>query len=626
MFPSGRTSLILLRKRRTIMKKTRILGIAPYEGIKLLMEQIASHRSDIELTAFVGDLEAGAAIASHYAPQDLDVIISRGGTAEMIRQKTSFPVVDIPLSVYDIFRSIKLAENYTSNYALVGFPNITRNAHFLCDMLQYDITIHTIHTEQEAVEILEKLARENCRTILCDQITNSLARQFGLASILITSGTESIENAFDDAVLMARSQEKCKSSLAFYRAVLDHDPYTSVVFRPDGEAVFFSRVSDISSYLMEQLRQNLSSVLEAGEKKIYCEHRGLLYVLHGYRMTMDGSPCVCYYINQRKVPLALTRNGIHYVTKEEASESYFGSFYGITHSAASLQDTIRLYSSSCQPVVILGETGTGKHQIARLLYIRSPLGNKPMAVIDCARINEKSWSFLTDHNNSPLSDTNTTIFIHSMEALTDSRFAELLSIISDLNLTVKNRMLFTFSYEPDGSIPLRCQKLMNTFSCLTLRLEPLRKQAGSIPDLSSLYISALNMRLSTEVIGLEPDAVKLLQSFSWPFNYDQLKRVLNELVTTARTPYITASAVSKLLGQECSVPQTGRSPIDLTRTLEEINLEILRLVLAEEHQNQSAAAKRLGISRTTLWRMLQKLGHGSPSSDSGRKAPEPSEK
>ena len=52
------------------MNKTKILGIAPYDGIKFLMEQIALKRDDIDLTVFVGDLEAGAAIASHYSTQD----------------------------------------------------------------------------------------------------------------------------------------------------------------------------------------------------------------------------------------------------------------------------------------------------------------------------------------------------------------------------------------------------------------------------------------------------------------------------------------------------------------------------------------------------------------------------
>lgn len=589
------------------MNKTKILGIAPYDGIKFLMEQIALKRDDIDLTVFVGDLEAGAAIASHYSTQDLDVIISRGGTAELIRQKTSFPVVDIPLSVYDIFRSIKLAENYTSDYALVGFPNITKNAHFLCDMLQCQIAIYTIHTELEATSILQKLASEKCHTVLCDRITNSLAQQLGLTSILITSGTESIENAFDAAVDLARSQEKYKSNLTFYRAVINNYPHISVVLNQDKEAIFFSKVDGINSYIMEQLKHYFPMVMEAGEKKVYCEHQGLLYVLHGYRMTIDKQFYVCYYINQRKVPLSLTKNGIHYLSCEEATEAYFNSFYGITHSASSLQDAIDQYASSNQPLMILGEIGTGKHQIARLLYAKSRFNNRPMVIIDCARINDKSWIFLTGHNNSPLSDTNTTIFVQGIETLSDSKFAELISIISDLNLTARNRMIFTFHYSEHGEIPRRCQQIMNTFSCLTLETPPLRDHLEDIPNLASLYISALNMRLSTEVIGLESAAVKLLQSYDWPYNYDQFKRIINELVSAAEKPYIDAASVSKLLHKELPSRTSLHSSLNLNRTLEEINLEILQIILAKVNGNQSAAAKQLGISRTTLWRMLQKM-------------------
>ena len=57
------------------MQKVRILGIAPYEGMCNLMKQIAKGRNDIELTAYVGDLEQGAEIASAYTSGDIDVIL-----------------------------------------------------------------------------------------------------------------------------------------------------------------------------------------------------------------------------------------------------------------------------------------------------------------------------------------------------------------------------------------------------------------------------------------------------------------------------------------------------------------------------------------------------------------------
>ena len=123
------------------MEKTKILGIAPYEGILTLMKQVSEKRDDIELTAYVGDLKKGLDITSKYTVNDFDVIVSRGGTAELIQETSSIPVVEIQLSVYDILRSIKLAQNINNKYAIVGFPSITKNAHFLCDILRYNIDI-----------------------------------------------------------------------------------------------------------------------------------------------------------------------------------------------------------------------------------------------------------------------------------------------------------------------------------------------------------------------------------------------------------------------------------------------------------------------------------------------------
>lgn len=588
------------------MKKIRILGIAPYEGIKQLMQQTAAKRNDVELDVFIGDLHDGAAIASRYTEGDLDVIISRGGTAELIRKTTAFPVVDIQLSVYDIFRSIKLAENYTSKYALVGFPAITGNAHFLCDMLQYHIDIYTIHNEEEAAETLQKLLAEGCHMVLCDMITNSLAKQYGLASLLIASGAESIEAAFDAAVQIAQSNSRLKSQLSFSQLILENHPWPVIVFDPSGKPVLYTRISELSAPVMDAMKANIPAVMESGEEKIYREYDGLLYVLHGMRKEFEGGTWIFYYINHRKVPLALTRNGIRYVTRQEAFDIFYNSFYGITHSAANLGMSMEEYAQSSAPLVILGETGTGKEPLARLVYAKSRLQNKPLAIIDCSRIQTKGWTFLTEHNNSPFSDTGTTIYIKNTGALSDVQFAELVSILSDLNLGVKNRLIFTFRKEAGSGMPERCRKVLDTFSCLLLEIEPMRMHLADIPNLASLYISSLNMRLAKEVVGIEPEGIRQLQSYGWPGNYDQFQRVMLELVSAADSPYIKAASIARILRRELPVIPAA-SGLDLGRTLEEINLDILKQVLAQENGNQSAAAKRLGISRTTLWRMLQKL-------------------
>lgn len=75
------------------------------------------------------------------AHNNYDVILSRGGTAKLIRSAVDLPVAEISISGYDILRTIKLAQNYSGKFAIAGFSSITENAHMICDLLQYDIDI-----------------------------------------------------------------------------------------------------------------------------------------------------------------------------------------------------------------------------------------------------------------------------------------------------------------------------------------------------------------------------------------------------------------------------------------------------------------------------------------------------
>ena len=83
-------------------QKIRILGIAPYEGMKALMSSMADEYPQVDLTLFVGDMEQGLEIAKNNFHGNYDVVISRGGTARMLQKNISLPVVEIQVSLYDL--------------------------------------------------------------------------------------------------------------------------------------------------------------------------------------------------------------------------------------------------------------------------------------------------------------------------------------------------------------------------------------------------------------------------------------------------------------------------------------------------------------------------------------------
>ena len=110
------------------MQKTKILAVAPYEGLADAISTIAQTRDDIKMTVQIGDLNTGKQIAMELAHNNYDVIISRGGTAELIRSTVELPVIDIPISVYDVLRTIKLAENYSGKFVIAGLTYLLLQA------------------------------------------------------------------------------------------------------------------------------------------------------------------------------------------------------------------------------------------------------------------------------------------------------------------------------------------------------------------------------------------------------------------------------------------------------------------------------------------------------------------
>ena len=124
--------------------------------------------------------------------------------------------------------------------------------------------------------------------------------------------------------------------------------------------------------------------------------------------------------------------------------------------------------------------------------------------------------------------------------------------------------------------------------------------------MTSLYINSVNVKNGTRVIGLTNNAMLMLQNHVWERNVDELHQAVHTLVVSAKSSYISEEQVDELLNQERLKKMKDSSPgIDLSRSLDEITRDIVMRVYEEEHMNQTHTAKRLGISRSTLWRMLK---------------------
>lgn len=247
--------------------RIRVLGIAPYEGMKTLMSSVVADYPQIDLTLFVGDMEQGLEIARSNFHGDYDVVISRGGTAKMLQKNLALPVIEIDISMYDILCALKLADGLTGKTAMVSFANITSSAHLLCDLMKYNMDIYTIDSAEAVEPTLRQLQKNDYQSILCDMISNTTAKRLGLNSFLITSGVDSIRKAFDQALLLCRSQQRLRDENQFFRQLIQGQIGQTMVFDQDGN-LFLSTLDDPKPELLELLRRDLPESQLGAERRI----------------------------------------------------------------------------------------------------------------------------------------------------------------------------------------------------------------------------------------------------------------------------------------------------------------------------------------------------------------------
>lgn len=598
-------------------KKIKVLGIAPYDGLRILMEQAAERREDIELTAVNGNLEEGRDIAKVMGAE-YDVILSRANTADLISGVTHLPVVDIGISYYDVLRCLKQAQETGNAFAIIGFHALTSIARSLCELMGESTPIFTMDSTDDTGKILSEIQRQGYQAIVCDTVPYAEAKRIGLTPILLATGMENVNAAFDNAVHQYQNQGLLLDRIAMLQKVIASTDVFTLVMDCEKQPLFTANNLPDSELITERIYQELNPEFPA-TADFFINSKGNMYSVSCRLLEDRIEPYYVCHVKKTEVPLTYTKYGIRIMDQGQAETEFGTSFYSTTGAARELLGKSEQINQLNSPIMICGERGTGKDIVASLLYSRSRAGHKPLYIINCALINERGWKFVTTSYQSPFMDNDHTIYISNVEALSEEQQVQLLSIMIDTNLHNRNRILLSCSCGYEGQVPHIAMRFINRLSCFVLHLSPLREQIADIRSAAILYLDVLNQQLGKQVTSLLPDALQVLTEYSWPFNLVQFQRVLKEIIMLAPSQHVTADVVLQVLNKESrfvveqqaealkpAADQAGnhQQVIDLSQDLGQMTRTIVERVLQQHDGNQSAAAKHLGIGRTTMWRYL----------------------
>jgi DNA-binding NtrC family response regulator len=328
-----------------------------------------------------------------------------------------------------------------------------------------------------------------------------------------------------------------------------------------------------------------------------------------------------------------------------------GTIVGTCPAMLEVYKAIGLVAAQNLAVLIPGESGTGKELIVRALYQYSLRAKAPFLAINCAAIPESLLeSEMFGHEKGAFTGADRrrigkfeqcnggTIFLDEVGDMPLALQAKMLRILqeqffqrvggneavrTDVRLiTATHRDLKAWSDE--GRFR---QDLYYRLSVFMIHLPPLRERDGDLQSLVRYYLPRFSRELGRDVHEVDPEALRLLRSYSWPGNIRELQSVLRQAVLQSRGTTLLPGALPPLLGAiPGSVPSAHSTAVDpgleafIGRCLAsmeshlyaEAHRQVDRLLLArtleEMDGNQFRAARRLGIGRETLRRRLREVG------------------
>jgi len=306
-------------------------------------------------------------------------------------------------------------------------------------------------------------------------------------------------------------------------------------------------------------------------------------------------------------------------------------FQGTSTAVRALQQQAMRVVKSHAPVLILGETGSGKGVLARWMHANGPRAREPYIDLNCAGLaRELIESELFGHEKGAFTGATAakaglievahrgTVFLDEIGDLDLAVQPKLLKVLEEKRFrrvgdvrerTVDVRFIAAANQDLEKRAEEKTfrQDLLYRINTVTLHVPALRERRADIPLLAQTILESLARDMPAGRRSLTASAIAALQDYHWPGNLRELRNTLEHAVLLSDSNAISADALGlSSRGRPVDPPSSG----DLTLKAAEIQ-EITRALQAEGGRVERAA-QRLGVPRSSLYQKIRKYGIAIP--------------
>lgn len=643
----------------TPVRKPRIAAIS-YKGLSRLVRSILPDYADRAEIRIIDKVFEDAAEIAHdlVANGEVDVLLSAGANAAYLKDCFGTPVVRVQVRGVDMMRAIRKARQMSDHIAVITYAQTDSDLEETKDLFNLDIEQRSYSTVDDAKETFSELAHRGFRVIIGSSLITELAESQGLIGILAYS-RNSVRRAIEDAIEIARIRFAEEQRAESVRTILGHlteavvavdQDCRIVLLNPAMEELTGLTTEDSRGKVLEELVPNfkLKETVKSGRTVLEKVEKIKKRTVVTNRIPILNNGTVIgavLTIQDARTFSRVDRNIRSRNRRTKFSAQYtFDAIIGESQAMKNARRLAEQYARTDATILLTGETGTGKELFAQSIHNASARRDKPFVAVNCAAIPDSLLeSELFGYEEGAFTDSRPggqaglfelahtgTIFLDEIAEMPVSLQTRLLRVLQEKvvmplggdPVAVDARVIAASNRDLETAIDAGDfrQDLYYRLNILHVNLPPLREREDDALRISKAF---LRDRLSGEIPDDEIAALLDMvtphfRSYSWPGNVRELENMTERLsaiyLANKSDPSIQltgsqlATVLSELLDKQPTAGNgAGGDPDSLKEFVEQTEYQRIRQTIDECNGNISAAARKLKLSRTTLWRKLRRF-------------------
>jgi PAS domain S-box-containing protein len=634
---------------------SRICFISPSQECTILYKKTLSSLPDPP-PVFEGAIKAAETAARAALKQGYEILITAEQNARHLWGKIDTPIVAIPLTALDIARAINRAKKeYGEPVAFFKShqPYVLLSA--LREILDCKFKEFVFDGKKDCLSKLNEAIKEGFHAVVGGAIITPMARERGIPCVPLLPLPEDILKTFHQAQHIAsvrqieeREAMKFKHVVkyAFSGIIVTDEKNKIVVFNPAAELIFGIPANQVLDHDLEEVIPQ--SQLTRGDHK---EHPRLeeLRTIRRKQLMVNRIPIT---EEEKTLGMILTFQEVSNIQSLEEKIRRAGHTKGLS-AKLTFQDIIgeskiigetilraQHFAQTDETILITGESGTGKEVFAQSIHNASPRRSHPFLAVNCSAISPSLLeSELFGYAEGAFTGARRggkqgmfelahwgTIFLDEVSELSREAQGHLLRVlqekevmrVGDAKVTPVNVRVIAATNRPLEEVVqqgLFRWDLYHRLNVLRLRLPPLREHPEDVLPLADGFIAKWcpNPVHANQMKEILSKYESLLTAYAWPGNVRELQNLLRRMVsligrmTGESIEQEIRELLSETVGNSLALafPMRWNGQGNLKLNLKGVASELIRRQHAELQGNKKELTRRLGISRTTLWRRLK---------------------